>query len=125
MYGDMACAINPLGDLYKTQVRELAKYIGVPEKIVRKKPTADLWMGQTDEEEIGYSYDEIDKLLYCIVDMRYSREDAIKVGFKPDFIDAVTEMIRRSQFKRRLPVIAKISQRTIDRDFRYARDWGM
>jgi NAD+ synthase len=124
LYGDMASALNPLGDLYKTQVWALAEAVGVPEMIVRKKPSADLWQGQTDEGELGFSYREVDKLLYLMVDERYSRPELIAARFPEPFVDDVTLRIMNSQFKRRLPVIAKISHRTIDRDFRYARDWG-
>ena len=124
LYGDMASAINPLGDLYKTQVWALAEAVGVPEVIVQKKPSADLWAGQTDEGELGFSYREVDRLLYLMVDERYSRPELIASGFPERFVDEVTLRIMNSQFKRRLPVIAKLSQRTIDRDFRYARDWG-
>lgn len=124
LYGDMASAINPLGDLYKTQVWALAEAVGVPEVIVHKKPSADLWVGQTDEGELGFSYREVDKLLYLMVDGRYGRQELIEAGLPERFIDDVTLRIMNSQFKRRLPVIAKVSHRTIDRDFRYARDWG-
>ncbi len=124
LYGDMASAINPLGDLYKTQIWTLAAAVGVPQEIVEKKPSADLWVGQTDEGELGFGYREVDQLLYLMVDQRYSREELIATGFPEQFVDDVTLRIMNSQFKRRLPVIAKISHRTIDRDFRYARDWG-
>ncbi len=124
LYGDMASAINPLGDLYKTQVWALAEYVGVPEVIIRKRPSADLWEGQTDEEELGFSYPEVDGLLYLMVDERYSRAELLVSGFSERFVDEITRRIMSSQFKRRLPVIAKVSHRTIDRDFRYARDWG-
>ena len=124
LYGDMASAINPLGDLYKAQVWALAHFMGVPEVIVQKRPSADLWAGQTDEGELGFSYPEVDGLLFLMVDERYSRGELITAGFSEDFIDDVKQRIMNSQFKRRLPVIAKVSQRTIDRDFRYARDWG-
>ncbi len=124
LYGDMASAINPLGDLYKTHVWALAEAVGVPDVIVQKKPSADLWAGQTDEGELGFSYREVDKLLYLMVDRRYSREELVDAGFPERFVDDITLRIMNSQFKRRLPVIAKVSHRTIDRDFRYARDWG-
>ncbi|MEF3254896.1 MAG: NAD+ synthase [Deferribacterales bacterium] len=123
-YGDLASAINPIGDLYKTQVWELAKYLGIPKKLIEKKPTADLWEGQTDEDELGFSYKEVDRLLYHMVDERRSFDELIAIGFKETFIRTVSERIRRNQFKRQLPIIAKISHRTIDRDFRYSRDWG-
>ncbi|MDP6485132.1 MAG: NAD+ synthase, partial [Nitrospinota bacterium] len=77
LYGDMASAINPLGDLYKTQVWALAEFVGVPQVIVQKKPSADLWEGQTDEGELGFSYREVDKFLYLMVDERYSKEELI------------------------------------------------
>ncbi len=124
LHGDMASAINPLGDLYKTQVWALAEAVGVPPAIIQKKPSADLWAGQTDEEEIGFTYREIDQLLYLMVDQRYSKKELIAAGFSEGFVEEVTLRIMNSQFKRRLPIIAKVSHRTIDRDFRYARDWG-
>ena len=124
LFGDMASAINPLGDLYKTQVWALSECVGVPEPVVTKQPSADLWAGQTDEQELGFSYQEVDELLYLLVDQRYSREELLAEGFQADFIDQIARRIMNSQYKRRLPVIAKVSQRTIDRDFRYARDWG-
>ncbi len=124
LYGDMASAINPLGDLYKTQVWALAEAMGVSLAIVQKRPSADLWVGQTDEDELGFSYRDVDRLLYCMVDQRYTRAELMATGFAEPFIDDISRRIMNSQFKRRLPVIAKVSQRTIDRDFRYSRDWG-
>lgn len=124
LHGDMASAVNPLGDLYKTQVWALAAAVGVPESVVRKHPSADLFQGQTDEADLGFGYREVDELLYWMVDERYSTAELEAAGFAPDFIRRVSDLVRNSQFKRRLPVIAKVSQRTIDRDFRYARDWG-
>ena len=124
LHGDMASAINPLGDLYKTQVWALAEAMGIPEVIVRKEPSADLWVGQTDEEELGFSYRAVDQLLYLMVDQRYTKPELVAAGFSQQFVDDVAQRIMFSQFKRRLPVIAKVSQRTIDRDFRYSRDWG-
>ena len=124
LYGDMASAINPLGDLYKTQVWALAEAMGVSLDIVQKQPSADLWVGQTDEDELGFSYRDVDRLLYLMVDQRYTRAELIATGLSEPFIDDISLRIMNSQFKRRLPVIAKVSQRTIDRDFRYSRDWG-
>ena len=124
LYGDMASALNPLGDLYKTQVWALADHIGVPDAIVHKEPSADLWSGQTDEQELGFGYRDVDALLYLMVDLRYAQGELAAAGFAEPFVRRVGDMVRTSQFKRRLPVIAKISHRTIDRDFRYARDWG-
>lgn len=124
IFGDMASAINPIGDLYKTQVRVLTKYLGAPQVIIDKNPTADLWVGQSDEEELGFSYAEVDRLLVRLVDQRARPQDLTADGFDPEFIARITRMIQTSHYKRRLPVIAKLTHRTIDRDFRYARDWG-
>jgi NAD+ synthase len=124
LYGDSACALNPLGDLYKTQVRQLSRAVGVPEEIVAKAPTADLWAGQTDEGELGFTYEEVDRLLYLLVDERYSPEECVQAGFKKAFVERVVEIVRRNQFKRVLPPIAKLSNRTVGYDFLYLRDWG-
>jgi len=124
LHGDMASALNPLGDLYKTQVWALSEAVGVPAPIVEKQPSADLWQGQTDEHELGFEYRAVDRLLYLMVDERFEDEDLVAAGFAVAFVQRVRGMVQRSQFKRRLPVIAKVSARTIDRDFRYARDWG-
>jgi NAD+ synthase len=123
-FGDMASAVNPVGDLYKTQLYHLAAYLGVPEQILHKEPTGDLWIGQTDEEELGFTYAEVDRLLVLLVDRRWRRAELLRAGFTAEFVDRVATMIRRNHYKRRMPVIAKLSHRTMDRDFRYARDWG-
>jgi len=124
LFGDLASAINPIGDLYKTQIWGLGRHLGLPEAVLRKAPSADLWAGQTDEGELGFSYLEVDRLLYWMVDERCSRRELEEMGFAAEFIDHVHARVQASQFKRRLPVIAKVSTRTIDTDFRYSRDWG-
>jgi len=124
LYGDSACAINPIGDLYKTQVRQLARAMGVPQALVDKPPSADLWIGQTDEDELGFTYAEADQLLYHLVDLRFSPEDCVARGFEPAFVRAVMDRVRRNHFKRIMPPIAKLSNRTIGYDFLYLRDWG-
>jgi NAD+ synthase len=123
-FGDMASAINPIGDLYKTQLRQLAEHLGVPASILAKAPTGDLWIGQTDEGELGFSYAEVDRLLYLMVDRRWQPAQLVRAGFDQAFVDRVVALVRRNHYKRRLPIIAKLSDRTVDRDFRYARDWG-
>ena len=123
-FGDMASAINPVGDLYKTQLYQLAAFLGVPEEIRKKSPTGDLWVGQTDEGELGFRYADVDRLLMLMVDRRWRRAELVAAGFPAEFVDRVTTLVRRNHYKRRMPVIAKLSHRTIDRDFRYARDWG-
>lgn len=122
--GDSACALNPNGDLYKTQLRQLARAMDVPEVIIQKPPSADLWVGQTDEGELGYTYEDVDQLLYLLVDQRYSPDDCVQAGFEEGFVRAVVERVRRNHFKRVLPPIAKLSNRTIGYDFLYLRDWG-
>ncbi|UCC78133.1 MAG: NAD+ synthase [Anaerolineales bacterium] len=124
LFGDMASAVNPLGDLYKTQVRQMARAVGVPEAIIQKAPSADLWVGQTDEGELGFTYAEVDKLLYLLVDERYKTEEAIAAGFDRQFVETVVQRMRASQFKRMPPVVAKVSRRDVGHDFLYPRDWG-
>jgi NAD+ synthase len=124
LYGDSACALNPLGDLYKTQVRQLSRAMNIPASIIEKAPSADLWTGQTDEGELGFTYAEVDQLLYLLVDQRYSPQECVEAGFAEQFVRAVVEKVRRNQFKRVLPPIAKLSNRTIGYDFLYLRDWG-
>jgi NAD+ synthase len=123
LHGDMASALNPIGDLYKTQVRALAAHLGVPAAIRRKAPSADLWPAQSDEADLGFAYEEVDRLLALLIDARMSRASVLRAGFEADLVDRVTRMVVRSQFKRRLPVIAKVSTRSIGWDFRYPRDW--
>jgi NAD+ synthase len=124
-FGDMASALNPIGDLYKCQVRQLAAAVGVPQSILDKPPSADLWEDQTDEKELGFTYDDADEVLYQLVDQRLSLEDVVARGYDETLVRRLAERVRRNQYKRRPPVIAKISGRTIGVDFRYLRDWGL
>ena len=124
LFGDSACAVNPLGDLYKRQVRQLAAYLGIPEQIIEKPPTADLWVGQTDEQELGFTYDEADQILYLLFDARWTEEEVIALGFPEALVRGIKERVRRNQYKRMPPIIAKLSLRTVGIDFRYPRDWG-
>jgi NAD+ synthase len=124
-HGDLASAINPLGDLYKSQIWQLAEAIGIPKPVIEKAPSADLWEGQTDEKELGITYAKLDTLLYEMIDERHSDEELRKMDFDAQLIKRVRDMIRKNQFKRRPPVIAKVSYRTVNVDFRYVRDWGI
>ena len=124
LWGDSAAAMNPIGDLYKTQTRQLARAMAIPSVIIDKPPSADLWVGQTDEDELGFTYKEVDQLLYLLVDQRYSPQECVEAGFSAQFVEDVVGRIRRTQFKRMLPPIAKISNRTVGYDFLYLRDWG-
>ena len=122
IFGDLASAVNPIGDLYKTEVFELAAYLGVPGSIIGKPPSADLWAGQSDETELGYSYAQIDTVLKRYVEERASREELLKEKFEPALVDMIIGRIYRNQFKRKMPVIAKLTSRTINHDFNYPRD---
>ncbi|MBT7319149.1 MAG: NAD+ synthase [Planctomycetes bacterium] len=124
IHGDMASALNPVGDLYKSQIVALSRHLGVPKAIIYRPPSADLWSGQTDEEELGFTYDAVDALLVRLVDELWSRDQLIEAGFATDFVDGVRQRIRINQYKRRPPLIAKVANRTVNLDFRYARDWG-
>jgi NAD+ synthase len=123
LHGDVASALMPLGDLYKTQVNMLAEELGVPESIRRKPPSADLWPDQTDEDELGFSYDEVDRLLALLVDERMSPKAVVRRGFSPQLVDRVIRVVVGSQFKRHLPAIAKLSPRSVGWDFSYPGDW--
>jgi len=124
VYGDMACALAPIGDLYKTQVRQLAEHLEIPERILGKTPTAGFWMGKTDEQELGLAYTVIDEILFNLVDKRLSGKTLLEKGFDPNHIDKVIRLIKGSQFKRSLPPVAKLSERTVGHDFLYPYDWG-
>lgn len=125
LFGDTACGINPVGDLYKTQVWELASAIGVPRAIVEKKPTADLWPGQTDEEELGFGYTLADSLLFRMVDEGRGDDELASMGFRKEFIDNVRGRIRANEFKRRPPLIASVPRRAGKAGSRDPMDWGI
>lgn len=121
LFGDSACAFNPIGDLYKSQVRQLSAAIGVPEAIIRKAPSADLWPGQTDEIEAGFSYPELDRLLFWRIDKRRSVDEVVALGFERALVDRVDRMVAGSEFKRQVPPIAKLGPRTAGVDYLYPR----
>src|SRR5262249_38785334 len=124
IFGDMASAVNPLGDLYKSQVWQGAGHPGVPDQGNLKPPPPDLWEGQSDEQELGYTYAAVDRLLYHLVDRRIGAEELTEMGHDREFVWTVLRRVRLNQYKRRPPIILKVSTRTIDREFRYPRDWG-
>jgi NAD+ synthase len=121
LFGDSACAFNPIGDLYKSQVRQIAEAMGVPDRIISKAPSADLWPGQTDETEAGFSYPVLDRLLYWRIDRRRSDEEMAELGFDPELVARVDRMIATSEFKRQVPPIAKLGPRTAGVDYLYPR----
>lgn len=122
LHGDLASAINPIGDLYKTEVFELARHLGVPNSIIDKPPSADLWAGQSDETEIGYPYADLDRVLKRYVEERHTVDEIIADGEKPQLVDMIVTRIYKNQFKRKMPLIAKLTSRTPNHDFNYPRD---
>jgi NAD+ synthase len=121
LYGDMACAVAPIGDLYKSQVRIVARELGVPPEILVKVPSADLWPGQTDEGELGASYEDLDACLHALVDRRWSEERCVAAGLDAALVAWVARRVARMEFKRQLPPVAKLSQRTPGIDYLYPR----
>jgi NAD+ synthase len=121
LFGDSACAFNPIGDLYKSQVRQVAAAVGVPEEIIRKAPSADLWPGQTDEQEAGFSYPELDRLLFWMIDKRRTDEELAAMGFATTAVDRVKRLVAVSEFKRQVPPVAKLGPRTTGVDYLYPR----
>lgn len=121
IYGDSACAFNPIGDLYKSQVRQLAVAMDVPEVIISKAPSADLWPGQTDESEADFSYPDLDRLLFWRIDRRRSIEELVEMGFNAAFVARVERMVAAAEFKRQMPPVAKLGPRTAGVDYLYPR----
>jgi NAD+ synthase len=121
LFGDSACAFNPIGDLYKSQVRQLSAAIGVPETVIRKAPSADLWPGQTDETEAGFTYPVLDRVLFWRVDRRRSVDEMVAMGFDRALVERVDRMIAGAEFKRQVPPIAKLGPRTAGVDYLYPR----
>jgi len=123
IYGDSGVALQPLGDLYKAQLRQLAKALGVAQSILDKAPSADLWAGQTDEGELGFTYNDVDQVLFLLVDERYTVNEVVEEGFERKFVEDVWRRVKANHFKRTMPNIAKLSRRTLGHDFLYLRDW--
>lgn len=124
LFGDSAAALQPIEDLYKTQIRQLSRALNVPAEILDKPPSADLWTGQTDEGELGFTYAEVDKVLYLLIEGRYTVDEVADQGFPRDFVAKVWRQVRLNHFKRTMPNVAKLSRRSIGHDFLYMRDWS-
>ena len=123
IYGDSGVALHPIADLYKFQVRQMGRYLGVPASIIDKSPSADLWIGQTDEDELGFTYDEADQVLFLLVDERYTVDEVAEEGFDREFVVKIWERVKANHYKRTMPNIAKLSKRSIGHDFLYLRDY--
>lgn len=121
LYGDMAAALQPIGDLYKSQLRAVAAVLGVPEVILDKPPSADLWPGQTDEGELGATYDDLDRILYALVDRRWTVDRCVRAGLDRRLVEWVARTVARMEYKRQLPPVAKVSLRTPGIDHLYPR----
>jgi NAD+ synthase len=124
IYGDNAAGVQPIADLYKAQVRQLSRALGVPSSVIDKPPSADLWAGQTDEDELGFTYDLADQVLYLLVDERYTVEEVIAEGFDRKFVEKIWRQVRINHYTRTMPNVAKLSRRSIGHDFLYLRDWS-
>ena len=122
LYGDLSSALNPIGDLYKSEIFEFAYYLGVTKSIIDKPPSADLWSGQSDEADLGYSYAKLDEALRLYVEERLSKEEIIAHGVDAVMFEMIVQKIYANQFKRKMPLIAKLTSRTINHDFNYPRD---
>ena len=109
-FGDAACALNPVGDLYKTNIWDLSRYLKIPNELIEKKPSADLWEGQTDEQEMGLTYKEADQILYRMLEENKKVEEVLTEGFNKDLVDNIVRRMNRSEYKRRMPLIAKIKR---------------
>ena len=122
IFGDNASSINPLGDLYKQQVWQLAKHLELPTSVVDKKPSADLWPGQTDEDELGFAYPTADEVLYLMFDRGLSAKEIVARGYDAEAVGKIEELERRNRFKRRLMLIARLSSSAINLDREIPRD---
>jgi NAD+ synthase len=121
LFGDLASALNPIGDLYKSEIFDFARYLGVVDEIINKPPSADLWEGQSDEQELGFSYAKLDKVLEDFVDNRATKNELLE-KYDSNIVEFVLKKIYQNQFKRKMPIIAKLKSRTITHDFLYERD---
>ena len=109
-FGDSACALNPIGDLYKTNIWDLSRYLKIPNELIEKKPSADLWEGQTDEQEMGLTYKEADQVLYRMLEENKTVEEILAEGFNKNLVDNIVRRMNRSEYKRRMPLVAKIKR---------------
>jgi NAD+ synthase len=121
LHGDMAAALQPIGDLYKSQLRAVATELGVPAEVIAKPSSADLWPGQTDEAELGASYDDLDRILFAVVDRRWTVDRCVRAGLDEELVHWVVQRVARNEFKRQTAPVAKVSLRTPGIDHLYPR----
>ena len=120
-FGDGASALNPLGDLYKHQVFQLARHLGLPPEVVDKAPSADLFEGQSDEADLGFTYAQADEALFRMVDERWSLDELVEAGFEREFLLRLERRVNLNHYKRLAPIVAKLGSRSFLTDFRYLR----
>lgn len=111
IFGDLASAFNPIGDLYKSEIYELARYLGVTQSIIDKKPSADLWAGQSDEDDLGYSYEELDSALLLYIDKNLTKEEILNLGIDSDMLEMIIKRVEQNKFKRKMPLIAMVERK--------------
>lgn len=122
VFGDNASALNPIGDLYKQQVWQLARHLGVPEQVASKRPSADLWPGQLSENELGFDYPTADEVLYLLFDQGLSGEEVIDRGYPAPVVEKIVRLERNNRYKRRLMLLARLSSSAINLDREMPRD---
>jgi NAD+ synthase len=122
VFGDNASSLNPLGDLYKQQVWRLATHLGLPPRVVAKQPTADLWPGQTDEEELGVTYQVADEVLYLLFDLGLRPAEVVDRGYEEAAVRRIVQLEQANRYKRRLMLIARLSGSAINLDQEIPRD---
>jgi NAD+ synthase len=122
VFGDNASSLNPIGDLYKQQIWQLSRFLGVPDSVVAKKPSADLWPGQTSETELGFEYAMADEVLYLMFDQGLTAEEVVDRGYPESVVGRIVQLERANRFKRRLMLIARLSGSAINLDREIPRD---
>jgi NAD+ synthase len=122
VFGDNASSLNPLGDLYKCQVWQLARHLDLPSEVIDKAPSADLWPGQTDEGELGFSYETADEVLYLLFDLGLRPEEIAARGYEERVVKRIVSLEQRFRFKRRLMLIARLSGSAVNLDQEIPRD---
>jgi len=122
VFGDNASSLNPLGDLYKQQVWRLASHLALPQRVVAKQPSADLWPGQTDEDELGMTYEVADEVLYLLFDLGLRPAEVVERGYAEESVRRIVRLEQANRFKRRLMLIARLSGSAINLDQEIPRD---
>jgi len=122
VFGDNASSLNPLGDLYKQQVWRLAAHLDLPQQVIAKKPSADLWPGQTDEAELGLTYDVADEVLHLLFDAGLRPHEVVGLGYDEGAVQRIVRLEQANRFKRRLMLIARLSGSAINLDQEIPRD---